>query len=141
MVLFDALVGLDSLVHANLLVGVERLGDFGGLVHVRLQVGRLGQFENVRVKGRHFRSDIVKEISLLHVAAINPHRYLLVKLLDCETHFNELFLSDDHLYITVVGRKSIKCLQRESVRSEWVQAKVCLRRIIDQKDGIFELAL
>ena len=86
-VLLDLLIGLVGVFHSLSLTRIKMLGDFGGLMHVRLKVRWLGQFEHISVEGRHFRSDVIEEISLLHVVPLDSDGDLLEDICLGEVEF------------------------------------------------------
>ena len=77
----DLAVGLECVFQALSLLRIEALRDFCGRVHMRLKVGGLGQLEHIGVEGGHLRPNIVEQIGLLHVVALDTHWDLVEHLL------------------------------------------------------------
>ena len=78
LIFADFLVRLECTFHSCRFLLIEQVGHFSRLVNVGLEVARLGEIEHVCVKSRHFRSDVVKEVSLLHVVPLYTNRDLVV---------------------------------------------------------------
>eukprot|EP00354_Favella_ehrenbergii_P002764 CAMPEP_0170470762 /NCGR_PEP_ID=MMETSP0123-20130129/13129_1 /TAXON_ID=182087 /ORGANISM="Favella ehrenbergii, Strain Fehren 1" /LENGTH=171 /DNA_ID=CAMNT_0010738029 /DNA_START=64 /DNA_END=580 /DNA_ORIENTATION=- len=133
-VLFDLGVGFEGLVHSVALTLVEVLGDLGSLVHVGLQAGRLGQLEDVCVEGGHLGADVVEQVRLLHVVALDAHGDLLVQLILSEFEGQKLVLSDHHLDGTVHRRERVKSELGKTVGLDGVESVVGLGGIVDKED-------
>ena len=101
-VLLDLLIGLIGVLHSLTLARIEMLGDLGGLVHVRLQICWLGQFEHISVEGRHLRPDVIEEISLLHVVPLDSDGDLLKDVCLGEVELQETDLVNIHLDAAMV---------------------------------------
>lgn len=59
---------------------VELISDFHSGVNVRNKVLRSGELEQVDVKGRHLRLNVVEQVSLLHVTALSADLNFFEKL-------------------------------------------------------------
>ena len=125
-VLLDLRVGLEGLVHAVLLTLVEVLRHFGSLVHMRLKVCGLCQLEHVRVERGHLRPDVVEQVGLLHVVALNAHWDFLVQIFLSQAQLQQLLLVDHELDGAVRRAEGIQGPLRETVCFQSVQAVIRL---------------
>ena len=137
----DFLVSLERLVHSLRLAIVESIGHLGRLVNVRLQVGRLGQLEHICVEGGHLGANVVEEIGLLHVVSLHAHRDLFVQLRLRQVQLQKLLLRDGEVNVAVVLRERVEGSLRQTVCLKRVKTKVGLGSVIDEENGVLELAL
>lgn len=87
---------------------VELLSDLCCLVHVRFETSGSSKLEDVCVEGGHLGANVIKQIGLLHVIALNTDGDLLVQLVLRQVHLEKFLLRDDHLQLAVSGGESIE---------------------------------
>jgi len=126
LVFADFLVCFKGIFHPCRFLLIEQVSYLSGLVHVRFEITRLCEIENVRVKCRHFRSDVVKEVGLLHMVSLDTNGNLIVQVSTSEIFFEELLLANHHLDETVILTERIKRFLGKTVSFERVQAEVGL---------------
>lgn len=73
------------------------------MINMLTQVVWGRKFEQVGVKRWHFRLDIVKQVGLLHMAAVDLDWYLFEELCQRKFVFDYVILKDLHLEDAVVG--------------------------------------
>lgn len=88
------------------------------------QVVRRRQLEKVGVECGHRGLDVVEQVGLLHVAAINLHRDLFEELGQREFVLDDIGLEQLMLDNSKLRRKSLRCLFCETVSSERIHAVV-----------------
>ena len=64
---------------------------------MRLQISRLGQLENICVKGGHFWSNVIEEVGLLHMVTLHSDRDLLVQIRLVQVEFDQILLRYNQL--------------------------------------------
>ena len=132
-------VGLDQLLLSLCLVLSELLRRLASLMHMAAEVVLTDELENVCVEGRHRRLDVVKEVSLLDVAAVDLHKHLLEELTDAEAVLVDLLLDDvgDHLSLRS-GESSDRFLG-EAVSLDRLKPIVALLGVVHNHDTVLEL--
>lgn len=126
LVFADFLVRFEGTFHPCRFLLIEQVSYLSGLVHVRFEIARLGEIEHVRVKCRHFRSNVVKEVGLLHMVSLDTNGNLIVQVGASEIFFEELLLANHHLDEAVILTERIKRFLGKTVSFERVQAEVGL---------------
>ena len=119
-----------------LLIGdvvVEFLAHVGGVVHVALQIGGRGQFEDVGVEGGHFGLHVVEQVRLLHVTALHLHRDFFEEFLNLQVFLNYVALLHNGLSLPVHLVKRGEADVGKAVRVEGVQTEVGLGGVVCDK--------
>ena len=108
-ILLDLRVGLESLVHAVALALIEVFGNLGSLVHVGFEACRLGELEDIGVERRHLWSDVVEQVRLLHVVALDADRDLVIELVLRQSKADDFLLIDHHLDVAMQCGEGVEC--------------------------------